>query len=612
MSTQSTNLGLIKDASEDFYNIEKVNANLDLIDAAVGDNSEIKVAGGTGTAITLNIPSISEYKAYRKISFIASANNAGNATTIKVNALAAKQLYKPNTTAAPNLIQGKAYDVWYDSTGGCFFLKASAEGTATKAQVLADATYSTQDDTGLIGEMPNNGSVGTQTLATHNAEYTIPAGYHNGLGKVKAVITGILASVIKAGVTVGGILGTFTSDATALAAEILATKTGYVNGVKLTGSMVNRNLLSVNGYTTARSVKPDGGGNLVFEPETGFYSAGVNSFGYGSLIANDPDYVAANFPANKNIFGLQGAIPVRSGNWQAPNSVFMSGGALFVLPPAGLYDGVAPSYVKFDEPDLIPSNVKAGVDILGVVGTAVEAMIGGTIKELLSVSYGSLTVHTNMIKWRQSQIDASYPGRIYRINSDDTFTLMLTITNGYFFPKPFRFMSTFIWGREYGGVSKHSLDALTETAYYTITHQSLYFDDAGFFYAFNVVDWTIKKFNETTGALVSTIDITSLKPAHLWAGEGFFNYGKYLVLRNETQPTNFSMATTMSFKIINMVTGLVVGVVNAPRSILSLAANNATTMGHSADNANFYTDVLDNNGVTNWISGSVQKFRGLI
>ena len=52
--------------------------------------------------------------------FIATANNNGSATTIN-----GKPLYKPGTTTAPNIKEGKAYTVWYNSVSDCFFLQAS-------------------------------------------------------------------------------------------------------------------------------------------------------------------------------------------------------------------------------------------------------------------------------------------------------------------------------------------------------------------------------------------------------------------------------------------------------------------------------------------------------
>lgn len=58
-----------------------------------------------------------------------------------------------------------------------------------------------------------------------------------------------------------------TSDANALAAEILATKTAYVNGVKVTGSMTNRGAVSgvistVDGTYTVPQGYHDGSGTV--------------------------------------------------------------------------------------------------------------------------------------------------------------------------------------------------------------------------------------------------------------------------------------------------------------------------------------------------------------
>ncbi|NOW90426.1 hypothetical protein BCD91_002449 [Clostridium beijerinckii] len=187
-----------------------------------------QAASGSATAITLTIKGtlVTGYP----ITFIASANNGGATTTIN-----GKKLYKPGTTTSPNLIAGKAYNVWYNSISDCFFIKASAEGDADVSNVLATKKFSNDNDTGLVGTMPNNGAV-SSILTNSNQEYIIPAGFHNGLGKIKVIVNNLAAEAIKAGTTVGGIIGTFTSDATATAIDIANGKTAYVNGNKITGT----------------------------------------------------------------------------------------------------------------------------------------------------------------------------------------------------------------------------------------------------------------------------------------------------------------------------------------------------------------------------------------
>jgi hypothetical protein len=113
-------------------------------------------------------------------------------------------------------------------------------GTAGAAQTLQGYTVGTES--GVIpGTIANNGpaSVETVNLTVQNQEYTIVAGFHSGLRKIKAVISGLVAGVIKAGSTVGGIAGNFTNDATATAAQMLAGATAWVKGVLITGTMAN-------------------------------------------------------------------------------------------------------------------------------------------------------------------------------------------------------------------------------------------------------------------------------------------------------------------------------------------------------------------------------------
>ena len=203
------------------------------------DDSLYQEAGGTATAITLSMLTLKN--GYSK-TFIATANNNGSATTIN-----GKPLYKPGTTTGPNIKEGKAYTVWYNSVSDCFFLQASAEGDATVAQVLAGAIFSTDDDTGLVGIMPNNGSL--NKVLSLNETFNLPAGYYRG-GKVTQNIPNngaINASLncgqskdIPAGYTNGGRITANSlasqTPANADASTIIAGRNAWVNGNLINGN----------------------------------------------------------------------------------------------------------------------------------------------------------------------------------------------------------------------------------------------------------------------------------------------------------------------------------------------------------------------------------------
>lgn len=102
-------------------------------------------------------------------------------------------------------------------------------GTAIAENVLAGTSfYNTSVRTKIDGSMPNIGSVIVQLDSGSN--YTIPKGYHDGTGIVKAPT-----------------LATST-DGTAEAADIYSGKTAWVNGEKITGTM------SLNGTVTPDKV----------------------------------------------------------------------------------------------------------------------------------------------------------------------------------------------------------------------------------------------------------------------------------------------------------------------------------------------------------------------
>lgn len=83
-----------------------------------------------------------------------------------------------------------------------------ATGTAIAGDVLTGKTFSNNSGVGLAGTMANRGAV-SSTLTTNGQSYMVPAGFHNGAGKVTAVLANLVAGNIKKGVTVGGVLGTY-------------------------------------------------------------------------------------------------------------------------------------------------------------------------------------------------------------------------------------------------------------------------------------------------------------------------------------------------------------------------------------------------------------------
>ena len=103
--------------------------------------------------------------------------------------------------------------------------QATADANATAGNILVDKTAYV-NGAKITGTMPNKGAV-TANLNC-GGSYTIPAGYHNGSGKVTA---NSLSSQ---------------TGANATASNILVDKTAYVNGTKVTGIMPNKGAVTAS------------------------------------------------------------------------------------------------------------------------------------------------------------------------------------------------------------------------------------------------------------------------------------------------------------------------------------------------------------------------------
>ena len=91
----------------------------------------------------------------------------------------------------------------------------------------------------VTGTIPSKGAT-TYTPGTQNQ--TIASGnYLSGVQTIKGDANLVAGNIAK-GKSIFGITGSYTSDANAVAGNILSGKTAYVNGAKISGSMIDRGL----------------------------------------------------------------------------------------------------------------------------------------------------------------------------------------------------------------------------------------------------------------------------------------------------------------------------------------------------------------------------------
>ena len=89
----------------------------------------------------------------------------------------------------------------------------TSDANATASQILTGATAYVQGSK-VTGSMTNNGAV-SGTISTKSQQYSVPAGYHDGSGKVQiatAEQNKIIAANIKQGVTVLGVTGSYSGE----------------------------------------------------------------------------------------------------------------------------------------------------------------------------------------------------------------------------------------------------------------------------------------------------------------------------------------------------------------------------------------------------------------
>ena len=174
------------------------------------------VAAATGTGITLGTATTTQPTSgkYITVQGSGSVSRADIKDTHTAGYIPAKSA---TTVIAGTSASSNTKTVYYPISSN---IVDTSAGNATASQILS-GKKAYVDGSLVTGSMTNNGAVAPAALNA-GGSYTIPAGYHNGSGKVT---TNSLASQ-----TAG----------TASAGEILSGETAWVGGTKITGTMTNR------------------------------------------------------------------------------------------------------------------------------------------------------------------------------------------------------------------------------------------------------------------------------------------------------------------------------------------------------------------------------------
>lgn len=412
---------------------EDKTAELDTVVAAHLSDSIYQTAGGTATAITLSISEtiVNGFS----ITFIASANNNGAATTINT-----KPLYKPNTTSAPALTAGKAYTVWYNSSSNCFFIKASEGGDLKLSNLVKNGNFAQDLNCWTTSD------IATASTSNNILSYTASVRYGTIIQAVPKPNAGdkIYVRCKMKGATSGRFIfyqqegnglivlsPTIANTWQTLSAIATYPSNGVYGAVAFDdGASSGWSTIQVKECTYVNLTQKYGSGN---EPTKSEIDDKLTTDGWQdsdlTLLTADATLSSGNqllsgYTAYVNGWKLGGNIPnnsfsTKSTYTQASAALADGSGHLTVAPQAGYYDSTKNQYgfgqIIINEPNLVPANILNGVSMFGITGTNTRRQWQtGTVVSTRNTSYSrneclvsNLAFTPRIIIWWSNNVNAS-------------------------------------------------------------------------------------------------------------------------------------------------------------------------------------------------------------
>lgn len=256
------------------------------------------------------------------------------------------------------------------------------EDTVTAEKLLSGETAHGADGAPVTGSMPNQGAV-TLLIEDADDQITIPKGYHNGGGFV-TLNAGEKAKIIPAniaqGKTILGVEGSYTSDATAAAGDILEGDTAYVKGEKVTGTMPNigtqdDTISTKDGIVIIQKGYHEGDGeiSIASTEKAKLIPANINPnvtvLGVKGTYTNDATAEAPEILAGETVYVKGKKVTGTMPNIGKHLDIIQQVDEVKTI-PAGYHDGSGVIQIsESEQAKIIGANIKLGVEILGVTGT---------------------------------------------------------------------------------------------------------------------------------------------------------------------------------------------------------------------------------------------------